>query len=115
MISEQLYRRSWKMAYELLQGLQTRNLNVIEEQLKPLRETLIARHRRTGTACDAAAFLWLEQLDLLEGITESVEASLEAIRRSNQPHLLRMQTAESLLRHLIGDNGGDRHLHLPVC
>jgi hypothetical protein len=115
MISERHYRCCWKMAYELLQGLETHNLSLIEQQLRPLRETLAARYCRTGTTFDGGAFLWLEQLDLLEGITECVEASLEAIRRSSQPHLLRMQTAESLLRHLIGDHNADRHPHLPVC
>lgn len=110
-----MYRCCWKMACELLQGLETCDLKVIEKQLKPLRETLAARDFMTDTAFDAGAFLLLEQLDLLEGIIESVEASVEAIRRSSQPHLLRMQTAESLLRHLVGDKSAARQSSLTVC
>lgn len=114
MSSEQMYYCCWKMACELLQGLETRDLKLIERQLKPLRQTLAARHCLTDTAFDAGAFLWLEQLDLLEGITESVEAAVEAIRRSSQPHLTRMQTAEALLRHLVGETSAGERSHLPV-
>ena len=110
-----MYRCCWKIACELLQGLETRDLKLIEKQLKLLRGTLAARHCLTDTAFNAGAFLCLEQLELLEGITESVEASVQAIRRSSQPHLLRMQTAESLLRHLVGDGVAGRQSKLPVC
>jgi hypothetical protein len=102
------------MACELLAGLETRDVGLIERQLKPLREALAARDGLSDTAFDAGALLWLEQLDLLDGITESVAVSLEAIRRSSQPHLLRMRTAESLLRHLVGETRGVRS-ELPVC
>jgi hypothetical protein len=115
MKAEKMYRCCWKMASDLLQGLERRDLTLIEKQLKPLRETLAARHCLSETAFDAGPWLWLEQLDLLEGITESVQASVQAIRRSSQAHLLHMETAESLLRHLvIGDFAG-RYSKLPVC
>jgi hypothetical protein len=87
-------------------------LRLIEKRLRPLRETLAARHHLTANDIDSSALLWLEQLDLLEGIAESVEVSVEALRRSSQPHLLQIQTAESLLRHLVGES---QPVHLPVC
>lgn len=104
----------WKMACELLQGLETHDLKRIEKQLKPLRETLSARHCLTDAAF-GDALLRAEQLDLLEGIAESVEAAVEAIRRSSQTHLLRMRTAESLLRHLVGAASAGGCGNLPVC
>jgi len=110
-----MYRCCWKMACELLQGLETRDLKLIEKRLKPLRETLAARHYLTDTGFDAGSFLLLEQLDLLEGITESVEACVEAIRSFSQPQLLRMRTAESLLRHLVVEASAGRRSALPVC
>lgn len=118
MNSEQMYCCCWKMACELLQSLETRDLKGIETQLKPLRETLSARHCLTDAAF-GGALLRVEQLDLLEGIAESVEAAVEAIRSSSQPQLLRMQTAESLLRHLVGEcrggTGGGGRSSLFVC
>ena len=115
MTSEQIYRCCWKMACELLQGLETRDLQLIEKGLKPLREALAVRRYLSDATFDAGAFLCMEQLDLLEGIIESVEASVEAIRRSSQPHVMRMQTAESLLRHLVDQQNGGRQSRLPVC
>jgi hypothetical protein len=103
------------MACELLQGLETQDLQRIEKSLNPLRKTLAARHCLTGRAYDTGSLLMLEQLDLLEGITESVEAAVEAIRRSSRPRFLRMQTAESLLRHLVGDKNAARQVDVPVC
>jgi hypothetical protein len=98
----------WKMACDLLQGLEARDLTQIERQIKPLRESLAVRALLTDSAFNAGTILWLEQLDLLEGIIESIEVSLEAIRRSSRPHLLRIQTAEALLRHLVGTGGDPR-------
>lgn len=110
-----MYRCCWMMAHELLEGLEKRDLTMIETRLRPLRETLAVRHCLTEVTFDPDAFLWLERLDLLEGIAESVETSVEAIRQSSQPHLLRMQTAEALLRHLMGDHNAAWHSQLPVC
>jgi hypothetical protein len=115
MRSESMYGCCWQMACELLQGLETRDLQLIETRLRPLRQTLAARHGFGGDTFDPTTPLWLEQLDLLEGIAETVEASVEAIRRSSQPHLLQIQTAESLLRHLIGDGRGGQPVNLPLC
>jgi hypothetical protein len=96
------------MACDLLQGLEEGNLRLIAQRLQPLRQTLAARHSNAGGAFDAAALdgggsLRLEQLDLLEGIAENLEASLEAIQRSSRPHLRRIETAGSLLRHLVSE------------
>jgi hypothetical protein len=44
-----------------------------------------------------------------------VDASVEAIRQSSKPHLLRMQTAENLLRHLVGGGSVSWQSPLPVC
>ncbi len=120
MSSEHTYR-CWQTAGELLAGLETRDLRVIQPRLKLLRETLAERHRLRTAACGPGAFLWLEQLDLLDGIAESVEASLEAIRRTTGPHVLRMQTAEALLRHLLSEQSepataqAAEPLSLPIC
>jgi hypothetical protein len=103
------------MARELLEGLETRDLALIETRLRLLRETLAVRHCMTEVTLDPGAFLWLERLDLLEGIAESVDASVEAIRQSSKPHLLRMQTAENLLRHLVGGGSVSWQSPLPVC
>ena len=115
MNSEAMYQCCCQMASELLEGLERRDLTLIEARLRPLRETLAVRYCLTDVTFDSDSLLWLEQLDLLEGIAESVEASVEAIRRSSQPHLLRMQTAETLLRHLMLDRGASWHSALPVC
>ena len=105
MISEKMYRCCWQMAGELLRGLERGDLALIEERLGPLRQTLAARGGPAGAALQPGGFLWLERLDLLEGITESVAASMEALRRSNRPHLRRIETAGSLLRHLVKSQG----------
>lgn len=110
-----MYDCCCKMAYELLEVLEKRDLALIESRLRPLRETLAVRHCLTDGVLHADAVVWLEHLDLLEGITESVEASVAAIRESSQPHLLLMQTAETLLRHLVADRGASIPSHLPVC
>lgn len=115
MSSETMYHCCCQMAYELLESLERRDLALIETRLRPLRETLAVRHCLTDVTVDSDALLWVEQLDLLEGIAESVEAAVEAIRRSSQPHLLRMQTAETLLRQLMLDRCASWHSALPVC
>ena len=105
MSSEQMDSCCWQMAYDLLQDLEKGDLALINQRLQPLRQTLAARHGSTGAAFHAAGSLRLEQFDLLEGIAENLDASVEAIRRSSRPHLRRIQTAESLLRHLVSDIG----------
>lgn len=102
-----------KMAYELLEGLEKRDLALIESRLRPLRETLAVRHGLAAGAPPGGALL--EHLDLLEGIAESVDAAVAAIRESSQPHLLRMLTAEALLRHLVAERGASFRGQLPVC
>lgn len=114
MTSEQIDHACWQMAFELLRGLETRDLQIIAKLVKPLQQALAVRHCLADSVCAGRPLACVEQLDLLEGITESVEASVEAIRRSAQPHVMRMQTAESLLRHLVDQQDGVPS-RLPVC
>ena len=115
MTSETMYHCCRQMACELLESLERRDLTLIETRLRPLREALAVRHCLTDVTSNSDDMVWFEQLDLLEGIVESVEASMEAIRQSSHPHLLRMQTAKALLRHLMGDHTASRQPELPVC
>jgi hypothetical protein len=106
-----MQQHCWELARELLRGLERGDLALIERRLTPLRQTLAVR--RCVTASAAEQLLWVEQLDLLEGITECVEASIEGLRSSTETHLAQMYTAESLLRHLVEDRAGQ--CALPVC
>ena len=117
MSSEQMYRCCWQLAREFLQGLEKGDLPLVEERLGPLRQTLAARGDTAGAAPHTGDFLWLERLDLLEGITESVAASMEAIQRSNRPHLRRIETAGWLLRHLVESqrNSADSVRRISSC
>jgi hypothetical protein len=103
------------MAGELLQGLETRDLSVIEKRLRPLSRALAAHGRAPLAVQDEGGYLGWEQLDLLDGIAKSVEASVDAIRRSSEPHLRCIETAESLLRYLVDVRKSSRRGRLPVC
>jgi hypothetical protein len=112
MNSETMHQHCWDLARDLLRGLERRDLALIEQRLVPLRQTLAMGRCLNRPAPDQDLLLRMEQLDLLEGITASVEASIEAIRGATQTHQARMSTAESLLRHLVE---GGRRQSLPVC
>ena len=113
MDSDSMHQHCWDLARDLLHELERRDLALIEQRLIPLRQSLAIRRCLSDPAFERDRLMWLEQLDLLEGITESVEASIEGIRDSTQSHLACIHTAESLLRHLVEERAGQGAL--PVC
>ena len=112
---ERIYDRCRLAARDLLRGLETKDLFVIEQQLALVQAYLSDQQwpdpaRRGGDALYRA-----EQLEALAGVTEEIERSLLALKHSADIEFERLLAAAPLLRHLTVLPASCHKINLPVC
>ncbi len=112
---ERIYDRCRLAARDLLRGLETRDLSVIEQQLALVQAYLCDQQWRDQERGGADALYRAEQLDALAGVTEQIERSLLALKHSTDAEFERLLASAPLLRHLTVLPASCSELDLPVC
>jgi hypothetical protein len=112
---EQIYDRCCEATRVLLRGFETRDLSLIERQVRLLRQYLSRRPDTEDFRFSGQTLLRMEQLDALDGITEQMERSLAAIRQSAQAEFERMLSTQGIFRHLTAGSSEPERSPLLVC
>ncbi len=112
---ERIYDRCRTAARDLLRGLETKDLPLIEQQVALVQAYLSdqAWHGQTWQGADA--LYRAEQLEALAGVTEEIERSLLALRRSTDVEFEHLLATAPLLRHLTVLPASCCEINLPVC
>jgi len=95
MQTEELYAQCQKEIVPLLTAIEHNDLLGMSRQVEVLKSYLSARGPDA-----AASTLRLEQLDAIAGLTEAIDRSLETMHVSAREEMMRIRSAEPLLRHL---------------
>jgi len=95
MQTEELYAQCQKEIAPLLTAIEHNDLLGMARHVEVLKAHLAARGPDA-----AASTLRLEQLDAIAGLTEAIDRSLETMHVSAREEMLRIRSAEPLLRHL---------------
>jgi|GEM_PF-2603867 len=95
MQTEDLYVQCQKEIAPLLTAIQHNDLLGMSRQVETLKGYLARRDPRIGDST-----LRQEQLDAIAGLTEAIDRSLETMHLSAREEMLRIRSAEPLLRHL---------------
>ena len=112
---ERIYDRCRLAARDLLRGLETKDLSVIEQQLALVQAYLSDQQWHDQARRGGDALYRAEQLEALAGVTEEIERSLLALKRSADIEFERLLAAAPLLRHLTVLPASCRAINLPVC
>ena len=112
---ERIYDRCRIAARDLLRGLETEDLPLIEQQVALVQAYLSDQEWRGQAWQGADAFYRAEQLEALEGVTEEIERSLLALKRSTDVEFERLLATAPLLRHLTVLPASCCEINLPVC
>ena len=112
---ERIYERCRVAARDLLRGLETKDLSLIEQQLALVQAYLFDQQWREQARRGADALYRAEQLEALAGVTEQIERSLLALKYSTDVEFERLLATAPLLRHLTILPASCRELNLPVC
>ena len=97
---EELYQACRESIEELLRALDRNDLKSIEREIYRIRRQLARRPLESDAAIRGLARFRMEQLEAIDGVTESIEVSLRSLRRSTRDELERIKHSESLLQHL---------------
>ena len=99
----------------MLQGLETKDLSLIEQQLALVQAYLSDQEWRDQARRGGDALYGAEQLEALAGVTEEIERSLLALKHSADVEFERLLAAAPLLRHLTVLPASCCEINLPVC